>query len=200
MEFLVADVELMHSNHSAVTAIRFPTRWRPALTRTVTDGPTFSTQTATMIWSMMPLKAQWTAMKTGYQTSGTSTLMTTGYRMSRKASPTQIRIMVSFCPSASRCLTFVFSSSRTVSVACVRAVSRSLSFALPPLPVSLSFSLTHMHMNAVPDRLDSDSDNDCVSDRKEGVPKWRQQDCTQVQDCDCGPLVGADSDGDGKVH
>ena len=190
----------MHSNHSAVTAIRCPTRWRLVLTRTVTDDPTFSTQTATTIWSMMPLKAQWTAMKTGYQTSGTLTLMTTGYRISRKATPTQIRIMVTFCPSSSLCLSFVFSSSGIVCLACVRAVSRSLSLALPPLPVSLSFSLTDIHMNAVPDRLDSDSDNDCVSDRKEGVPKWREQDCTQVPDCDCRPRRGADSDGDGKVQ
>lgn len=53
-------------------------------------------------------------------------------------------------------------------------------------------------MPAVPDRLDLDSDNDCMSDRKEGVPEWRIRNCSQ----DCGLCniipTPADSDGDGE--
>jgi hypothetical protein len=47
----------------------------------------------------------------------------------------------------------------------------------------------------VPDRLDLDSDNDCLGDRQEGVPNWRFANRTA-----CGsdsPLAPLDTDGDG---
>ena len=49
----------------------------------------------------------------------------------------------------------------------------------------------------VPDRLDLDSDNDCLGDREEQVPNWRFANWTRCA-ADL-PLAPLDSDGDGLM-
>jgi hypothetical protein len=47
----------------------------------------------------------------------------------------------------------------------------------------------------VPDRLDLDSDNDCLGDRIEGVPNWRFANPTAC--ASESPIAPLDTDGDG---